>query len=266
RTNKRVFDHGIIRDLLQRPIYVGSMNNAGVLVKGKHEAIIDPETFERVQREIRRRKERQSPVGEYFLSGLIRCGVCGGPVIHVYAKGGKNKNYTYSYYACKAQHVRRKERNNSCSLGYHPEEKVNKWVSEKIKSIALNTEELEKELERQKKVTENDTEIIEQLEKAYEEVNRKLNRWYAAFEEGIIDPGQLKDRINLLEEEKKKILARLDDYDIEPNDQEEIMESLKTIGEAWELMTIEEQKSIIRAVVDRIILYPDRDPEIIWNV
>src|SRR5690606_20789751 len=68
RTKDRVIDHSVIRDMLQRPVYTGHLNNAGVLVKGNHEAIIDMETFERVQKEIQRRKEGRAPLGNYLLS------------------------------------------------------------------------------------------------------------------------------------------------------------------------------------------------------
>lgn len=49
-------------------------------VIGSHEAIIDKETFERVQKEIERRAAKYQPkskIGEYPFSGLIKCGICG---------------------------------------------------------------------------------------------------------------------------------------------------------------------------------------------
>lgn len=268
RTKDRVIDHSVIRDMLQRPVYTGHFNNAGVLVRGNHEAIIDMETFERVQKEIQRRKEGRAPLGNYLLSGLLKCGVCGGPVIHVIARGGKNNRIKYHYYACKAQHVRRKDRDNDCSLGYHPMEKIDEWVAERIKQMSLNPQEVEKELARQSTGQNENEEIIEHLEKALEEVNRKLERWYDAFEQGALDPAQLKRRVDALEEEKKAILARLDEIDDLPceNNIDDLINMVATIGEAWDDMTFDEQKTVLRAVVDHIILYPDKEPEIVWNV
>ena len=48
-------------------------------VEGNHEAIIDPETFEMVQREMARRtKGRNRHSGVHLFSGKIKCGDCGG--------------------------------------------------------------------------------------------------------------------------------------------------------------------------------------------
>ena len=45
-------------------------------VEGNHEAIIDPETFEMVQREMARRtKGRNRHSGVHLFSGKIKCGV-----------------------------------------------------------------------------------------------------------------------------------------------------------------------------------------------
>lgn len=268
KTNARIFYHNTVRDMFQRPVYAGYFNNAGVLVKGNHEAIIDMETFERAQKEIQRRKDGAPPVGEYFLTGLLKCGVCGGPVIHITRRGGwKHRNTIYHYYACKAQHVRQRDKNNNCSLGYHRMADVDEWVSNKIKQIAVNPDEIKKEMEKQVIASDEQTIIFEQLEKALEEVNRKLDRWYTAFEQGAIDPAQLKSRIDALEAEKRKILDRLSEIDdVSPTDMNNFIEEIRTIGEAWDHMTVEEQKEVLRAVIDHIILYPDREPEIIWNM
>jgi hypothetical protein len=48
-------------------------------VENNHEAIIDPETFEMVQRELARRtKGKNRHSGVHLLSGRIKCGDCGG--------------------------------------------------------------------------------------------------------------------------------------------------------------------------------------------
>ena len=69
QTKARVFDHFVIRDMLARPIYMGKLVNAGTLVNGKHEPIIDEETwFWQRERDFHRRKEGLTPMGDYFLT------------------------------------------------------------------------------------------------------------------------------------------------------------------------------------------------------
>ncbi|MFR6421589.1 MAG: recombinase family protein [Coprococcus sp.] len=52
--------------------------NPAVLCGGNHEAIIQPEVFELVQQELKRRKQGRGPhSGVHLFSGKIRCGQCG---------------------------------------------------------------------------------------------------------------------------------------------------------------------------------------------
>jgi site-specific DNA recombinase len=265
RTTARVFDHSVVRDMLQRPIYVGRLPNAGNLVDGRHAAIVDIETFDRVQNEMAKRKDGRPPMGDYLLSGLLRCGVCGGPVIHTISKRGK---YKYDYYACKAQHIRRRDRNNDCSLGYHRMEVFDSLVINRLRELALNPNDVEAELKQRSTVQEGQERLIADLNAKLDGIESKLERWYDAFEQGLINPGQLRDRISALEEEKKALQLRLEeisDSQVEERT-DELIATLETIGEAWDYMTFDEQKAVLRAAVDHIILYPDRDPEFVWNV
>lgn len=264
RTTARTFDHSIVRAMLQRPIYSGRMNNAGLLVEGKHEAIIDIETFERVQKEMQRRIEGQTPVGEYLLSGLLRCGICGGSVIHV-APSGRRKQ---SYYACKNQHVRKRERSNNCSLGYTQVKKLDAAVSDRLKQLSLHPKQVEKEIKRRTVSEKEDNQLIEQLHDELKNIDLKLERWYDAFEQGILDPRKLKERIEGLEAEKKAILTRLDEVELPPEEDrtEDLKEVLGTIGEAWDKLTLDEKKIILRAALDHIILYPKGEFKLVWNV
>jgi site-specific DNA recombinase len=149
RTKARVFDHNRIREFLARPIYMGMLTNAGLLVDGNHEGIIDPEQWYAVQVESLRRKEGLSPIGEYLLTGLLKCGVCGSGVVHVKRNTPKNgKMYSYELYACKQQHVRYKDRTNHCTLGYFKRTAIEEFVIDRIKEGSVHPDELRKEIDR----------------------------------------------------------------------------------------------------------------------
>jgi site-specific DNA recombinase len=265
RTKARVFDHSVVRDMLQRPIYTGRMNNAGDLVEGKHEAIIDTFTFDRVQKEMVKRKEGRSPMGDYLLSGMLRCGVCGGQVIHVFSK---RHGKTYEYYACKAQHVRRKDSKNNCSLGYTRKEKLDSWVSERLKHVSLYPEEIEQEIKKRENQNKSHELILTELQEQLETIDKKLERWYDTFEQGLINPSQLKKRISDLETEKKALSMRLEEHEenVEEIKTDTLFETLDYIAQSWDLMTFEEHKIIIRIAIEKLVLYPKADPEVYWSV
>lgn len=264
RSKARVWTHATIRDMLDRPIYTGYLNLVGQLVEGNHEVIIDPETWHMVQAERKRRTDDLPPVGKYLLTGLLQCGVCGGPVVHLFLN---TRGYKYEYYACKAQHVRRRDGGKGCSLGYKKVSEINDWVINRLKQFALNPDVVAAELSSIQ-VSENDDRIIMDLQAKLKAVDEKLERWYDAFEQGMLNPSQLRERIAALEEEKKTLQLRLEELDNTPNTDrsEMIIDSLQTIGRAWDYLTFEEQQAVLRAAISKVILHKDRDPEFVWNV
>lgn len=75
------------------------------LVEGSHEAIIDKETFRKVQEELKQRTARYShphatgPASPHLFTGMIRCGLCGRHFTRKYSASGK-KYPKRSLWAC----------------------------------------------------------------------------------------------------------------------------------------------------------------------
>lgn len=109
-----------MRAILTNPLYVGKIrynrfedwsekrrrgkNSKPIIVEGKHEAIIDPELWERVQM-LLAEKSKVSPrtyQGTSLLTGLIRCPNCGAPMVASrttnYLKDGTK--VVRRYYSC----------------------------------------------------------------------------------------------------------------------------------------------------------------------
>jgi len=96
RNEKYVGDLLLQKSFTQDHLSKRRLKNIGqlpqYLVRDNHPAIIDRTTFEAVQAEIARRaanhKQAPHPKGNYELSGLIRCGICGAPFGHKIAGAG----------------------------------------------------------------------------------------------------------------------------------------------------------------------------------
>lgn len=269
RTKARVFDHSTIRDMLQRPLYMGKLIVGDKLVDGQHEPIIDSETWYKVQYEISRRREELPPRKDYLLTGLLECGVCGSGVIHVKRVTRKyGKVYLYELYACRNQHVREKDRYNFCTLGYRRRIDTEEYVVNEIKSIALNPNKLKGLAKKQAKKHKDEsieTALLSQLEK----INQGLENLYDAIQNGIVKASAVAARIRKLEEERESIETRLDEINEEDDSPVEVSEILvmaREIREAWDFLTDEEQKLLVRKMIKKVIMMPDKKHEIIWNV
>lgn len=275
RSTARVFDHNIVRDILSRVVYMGKLMNGDEMVDGKHEAIIDMDTWFRVQKEKETRKEGRAPIGDYLLTGLLECGVCGSGIVHV-RRHSTNKNtgkkYVYELYACRNQHVRHKDKKEVyCHLGYRQRVHVEDEVIDEIKSVALNPKKLEMMSEQYTNQDNVDDKVLEEeLMSQLNKVNKGLENLYDAIQNGTIKASAVGSRIRTLEEEREAIEEQLDDLkdDIDDHsiDTSMIIHLAKEIGEAWEYLEIEEQKMLVRKMIRKITLLPKKKLEIHWNV
>jgi site-specific DNA recombinase len=88
--------------ILGNPTYIGAFPKGKKggdreWVKGEHEPLVSLETYERAQEVLKRRKQlppRQA-TGVYVLTGVARCGVCGGPLTISRLSGKQKGQYTY---------------------------------------------------------------------------------------------------------------------------------------------------------------------------
>jgi site-specific DNA recombinase len=268
KNKSRTFGHSNIRDILTRPIYMGKLANGGTLVDGNHEAIIEPEQWYEVQLEMERRREGLTPIGEYLLTGLLRCGVCGGPIVHVKRVTHKyGKTYQYDLYACKKQHVRYKDRSGNCSLGYFRREEIENYVIDSIKKIRENPDSiLEKVNEKGNKDNSN---LIRSIETKLDVIQSGLDNLYDAIQSGDIKASAVGDRIRKLEEEREMLQSQLDDIkDARPrkNNAKEMSSIINQVGDAWDKLNEDEQKRILRQLIISVTINKESDHEIEWNL
>lgn len=99
----KAFNKNLIRYILQNPIYAGKIAHKGKLYQGKHQAIIEPENWEKTQAIFTHRDSCMSkPVTRVsaapMLKGLLFCGCCGYIMTPTYC--AKKNGTRYRYYSC----------------------------------------------------------------------------------------------------------------------------------------------------------------------
>ena len=117
------FENRTVEYILRNPVYIGKLrwnpngrtrrdfdNPDVILVNGKHEPLIDAETFEAAQKRLaeikamHKYKGKPAAVQKDWLSGLIRCSACGATLIFAKPHYWKCNNYVRG--RCKtAQHI-----------------------------------------------------------------------------------------------------------------------------------------------------------------
>ena len=106
----RPITKGRLHTLLRHPYYKGVVQFQGVEYAGKHEALVDEETWQTVQAVLdsHRYGERQR-MHNHFLKSTVVCGRCGSRLLVQHTKNGKG--VLYPYFICA-----RRQRLHDCSF------------------------------------------------------------------------------------------------------------------------------------------------------
>ena len=123
---------------LASPYYKGIVVFNGVEYEGKHQRLIDPETWQRVQdllaSKVSGEKQREHP---HYLKGTIFCGHCGSRLCVTHSRGKLGK--IYPYYFC----VGRQQKRTTCMLKARPIEVVEEQIADQYHQLQLTSQGLE---------------------------------------------------------------------------------------------------------------------------
>jgi DNA invertase Pin-like site-specific DNA recombinase len=121
--------------ILRRPYYKGIVTFNDVTYQGKHEPIVDEDTWQRVQDIMsgnrNGEKQREHP---HYLKGTIFCGHCGSRLCVSYSRSKTGR--LYPYYFCVGRHQKR----TTCMLKHRRIELVESQIEDHYRVVALNAE------------------------------------------------------------------------------------------------------------------------------
>jgi site-specific DNA recombinase len=130
------FNKVILHQLLTNPIYVGKVRYKTELHEGEHDAIVDAETFQRVQATLGRNGKTGGAMvrNRYgaLLKGILRYSPCDCSMGHTYSSKGAKR---YRYYVClNAQ----KRGWDTCQSKSVPAAEIEQFVVEQIRAIGTD--------------------------------------------------------------------------------------------------------------------------------
>ena len=121
--------------VLKNPVYAGLIASGEDLFPGEHRALIDRETFDRVQHILEENAGRPAMPGrnpDYLLTGRLRCGACGAAMTPASTKKG---NRVYRFYRCVTRDKMGKE---ACVGRPLPAAEVERYVVERLRDVGTN--------------------------------------------------------------------------------------------------------------------------------
>ncbi|MDD2647397.1 MAG: recombinase family protein [Eubacteriales bacterium] len=223
------------------------------IIPGTQEAIIDEDTFERVQ-ELRSNKRRNTVTGRTSMfSGLVYCADCGSKLYYCAAKSIKENQ---EFYRCSAY----KENRGTCSIHYVRDSVLKEMVLETIRSVAKYVQEFEpvflylfakqNTLGREISIRTMKQEL-ERSKKRITELDKLIERIYEDNVLGKITDERFYRMSASYEKEQKELLAavELSEQTVRKAEQEKV--DLKVFLEAIRKCT--ELKELTPTVVNTLI-------------
>jgi len=134
RKEGSVWNKNRLLALLTNVTYTGQVKHDGEVLPGTHEAIVEQDTFDRVQEIIGANSDGQTGTcrnkHRALLKGLLKCGHCGAAMAHTFAKKG---NRLYRYYQCV---TRQKQGRDACPTRSVAAQAIEDQVVGEIRKLA----------------------------------------------------------------------------------------------------------------------------------
>lgn len=231
--------------ILKRKSNYGIIEYNGEEYQGKHEPIISKETYDLVMNEMAKRSISRTISGENLLTGLVYCGKCGAKM-H-YQKWGKkgHKIVCYSQQSSKPYLVK----DPNCDQKKYWADEIEQEV---ISRIFLLKEQDNKD-NKDEKI--EDTNVIDVLNTQKKEVEKKIKRLYNLYAESEDDI-----LLDTIQENKKQLdfinnkIQREIESNVTTTSKDKVKKSLDTLQENWEYMTDKEKQTIVRSIVNKVVI------------
>jgi len=276
-----------IKGILSNPLYIGKIrfnkqqdwntkrrkgtNPAPTMADGEHVAIITQELWDKVQGRYANANKHPARVyyGSFPFTGVMRCPVCGHGMVAQRAtcKSKKTGEIKYTpYYQC-GQFVNKGSavcRANSVRADYAEQEIMSrvqrlldnpKLVDDLVASMnskrTVDTKPLEQELQR--------------LEKELADIDRKKGKYYRLYEEDVLEPKELKTKINALtetrhrlEQQHSSIQKQLNTNNAAPVSVKVVMGLLVSFSTIFASISHEKRKQLVHVLIREITITEDR--------
>lgn len=258
-----------ISRILHDRTYIGEVSFSGVWYPGIHTPIISREDFDAVQKKYSVYMSGNvggmsaNFKGASLLTGLVRCGVCGDRFFvrtwsHHYKNGTFSVNRKYSCYTASGQ----RKTDKTCSNVSFKVEELDAIIVKRVLELKSNPDLVRKEAQPKHSASAEESACRERIA----EIEKQEEKLIDLYQIGGLDIDLIRQRAENLKEEKEKLLHTLEEHK-SPSPILSVDDALEKIN-AFEAIAsgsdLQEKRSILRLLIEKIVIYPDRI-EIHWN-
>lgn len=278
--------------ILKTPIYTGKMwygkrktprKGKGLLIvpkadwqvtDGLHEAIVDPECYERVQNMLAHKKQNRVRYDTaYLLAGILKCGKCG---CGLQGKSTLKKNgRLFAYYRCYTR-----DQKGNCDVKPVAKERIEETVVEALMGLfsAQSLISMEETAERYNKNLEKSKDParkkLDSLLKRNQQIDKKKAVLFELVEDGSISRAQFKERLAHLEAEYEsnqtlinQTQALVSEANLKVIDIKKLYTLMSSLPTLWQRAKVGQRKQILNQILREVkFTSPEESLQINLNI
>lgn len=251
------FDHVKIKTMVNGALetHLERKTDKYVEFDGKHEPLIDEETFQAVQKRLLPPRRRRDLPLRNSLAGLLFCENCGKALRYQEMKRASPRYYHNASQRCKVKSAMAHDVTNAV-----------------IEALKLHIEDFEHRADSKPVVDEVSVATqVSALETELKKLNQKKMRLFDAWEDADITPNEFAERKAFLNSKIDAIKKQLDELETAIPEQEEDKEKLVRLHEALEMMLdgsigADTKNEFLKRIVRKINFSRENDYEFILDV
>lgn len=256
KTSTRNWNAKEVSRILRNPFYAGIIKYDSVVAPGKHAPIWSKEEYEHHLSLIDSRATHgRSRRTDFWFTGVLRCGGCGGPMSAKTIKSRAKKDGSRDvavYYLCL-----KRNNSNGCDFPFFRQVHIEHLLMEYIDGVQIERSKVDSQKTEKRKPNLSEKEVAK-LERELEAITARRVKWQRAFASDAISIEDLRDRRAEEDAAENSVRARLSSLvDAQELDSAAESKLLGTLFEGWgDAKDLEKQK-LVRAMFKRIELQTD---------
>ncbi len=212
RWEEKAVSRSKLGSVLRDPYYLGMVTYKGQVYPGRHEALVSPELFERVQRVIdaRMRRTQRDIVHTHFLRAMLRCGRChaaGRDRQLIYSRATNAHGTEYEYFLCAGR------QDGTCDLPHLPVALVEDALVREVQALQLTPDEIKTMCEQVASRLEHrlsvEREAHARVKKELAALDVQEERLLDLVADGALTTDKVRDRLSKLQIQRASLTQRL---------------------------------------------------------
>lgn len=234
-------DESMVEKRILSRTNLGIIPYKGEEFEGQHEPVVSEEIYNRIIK-MNKLRSKSRTARHYLLSGKIYCGKCGAK--YRYQKWGKRLIcYCYSQQKSRPKFIK----DPNCKNKRYDSFEIEDAVLENIFAMSLDEKMFEENM-----LTLN-VNTVEELENRINKLSNQIENLLNYISLGVAIK-ETSNKINVLEEERKKLKEQLKDEKEAQSQIETTKLMIKNLREVWNYMAFNEKRLIIEHLVEKIVI------------